>query len=259
MFIQQTIEEYIENPMGKGSTAIANKNLIKNDLNERYKKLLEKHSDFKHKRMKVGNDYYVHIKIPSESKRENTYDIVIRLSSMNDSAFDKDNTLKRYYMSVFSNCPSFVFTYAYVYNKYEMLIPELRYKFADIVFESNPSVKNPGEIINYEKSIYFACKYLKEHSMMLFKGSYSHISPEVLKNYFSKEIRNTTTIMREIDRENARLKEEKENEKKTKKEIIKKSPKVSGKQEKLTGTKQAKASKITPVAKIKPKSKIKPH
>ena len=258
MFLQQTIDEYIDNPMGKGSTAIANRNLIKTDLNQRYFKLIDKHKDFKTKRIKVGEDYYFHVMIPSESERENTYDVVIKFTSLDNNTFSKDLTLNRYYMSVFSNCPSFVYTYAYVYNKYQMLINDLKDKYDEIVLASNPVVKNPGEIINYDKSIYFACKYLQEHKSMMAKGTYSHSTPAVLKAYFKKEIRLSSIIMREINKENARLHEEKQKEKE---KLNKKysDPKVSKKLAKMTGTKVEKSEKRKPMAKIKPKPKIKPR
>ena len=61
MFLPQTIDEYLDNPMGKGSGAIANRNLIKSDLDTRYTKLLEKHKDFKHYHYHDATNFYFHI------------------------------------------------------------------------------------------------------------------------------------------------------------------------------------------------------
>lgn len=245
----------MDNPMGKGSTAIANRGLIRTNLDQRYEKLINKHHDFKCNRYFDGNKFYFHIIIPSESERNNNYDIVIELSDpLGD--FTKDITLNRYVMRVFSNCPSFVFTYAYVFNKYGMLIDDLKGKYTDIVFDKEPSIKNPGEIINFEKSIYFACKYLSSHKTLLNKLSLANVSSIGMKKTFDK-IRNTDTILKEIKKENNRISEEKNAKKKSKVHKVPKTDDVNRVKavNKTTGSRRvtphAKISKIKPIKKIK--------
>ena len=256
MFLQQTIQEYVDNPMGKGSTAITNRTVIRWALDGRYDELIKKSKDFSHFEYKVDDDYYFHIIIPSEDKqRKNTYDVIIKFSSP-DENFSRDTTLKRYFMQVFSNCPSFVFTFAFVYNKYQLLIDELKNKFDDIVFENNPSVRNPGEIINYEKSIYYACRYILDHKKLLNKASYLPIDKDVLMKQFQKSIRSTAVIMREIDREKARIQEEKRD---AQKKLVDKLEKKANPNKKMSMDKKPDRKKITGKSKIKPKPKIKPR
>lgn len=258
MFMPQTIEEYLENPMGKGSTAISNRTLIKNDLDSRYQKLLDRYKDFYCKCYYEFSDIYIHVKIPSESERENTYDVVIQFIASEKEVLN-DINLNRYTFKVFSNCPSFTYTYAYVYNDYDMIIDFLKNKYSNVVLRDNPIVKNPGEIINFEKSIYFACKYIYTNkSKFLNKAALSLISTRINKQQFSKTIRNTDAIELEIKKENAKLKEaKKKNEQKladASKTGIKKLV------NKLTGTKKSKQRddhRITPHAKIKGKPKVK--
>lgn len=254
MFYHQTIFEYMDNPMGKGSTAIANRGLIRTNLDNRYEKLITKHHDFKCNRYFDGSRFYFHIFIPSETERENDYDVVIELSDpLGD--FTKDITLNRYVMRVFSNCPSFVFTYAYVFNKYGMLIDDLRDKYTDIVFDNEPDIKNPGQIINFEKSIYFACKYLSTHKTLLNKITLANTSSIGMKKNFEK-IRTTDTILKEIKKENNRISEEKRNKNKPNTRKAKKEDK-----NRMTPVNKTTGShRVAPhakVSKVKPKKKIK--
>lgn len=256
MFLHQTINEYVDNPMGKGSTAITNRTALRWFLDERYGNLIKKNKDFQHSEFVVDDEYYCHIKVPTESKeRQNDYDVIIKFSSA-DENFSKDTTLKRYYMQVFSNCPSFVFTFAFVYNKYELLIDELKNKYDDIVFENHPSVRNPGEIINYDKSIYFACKYILEHKILLNKATYIPSDRDSLMKRLQKTIRPTSVIMREIERENARIKDEKRT---TKEKLLSEIKGKDNSTKKVSMNKKTSSTKNTGKPKIKPRAKIKPR
>jgi hypothetical protein len=152
MFILQSIKDFVDNPMGKGSFAIPNRQLIKDDLNRRYDKL-NQNKKIKVTVYKDGEDYYFHFLIPSETERLNTYDVVLQFT-MGEDDFKFDNFLNRYYVKFFSNCPSFTFTYAYAFNLYGMLIEHLGNKYDEQVLTDDPIVRNPGEIISYENEIH---------------------------------------------------------------------------------------------------------
>ena len=251
MFIPQTLDEYLENPMGKGSTAIANRNLIKNDLNSRYDKLIAKHKDFKHYHYHDNTNFYIHIKVPSESERKNEYDVVIQFTPTEKEVIN-DVNLNRYTIKVFSNCPSFTYTYAYVYNDYGLMIDFLKDKYTDVVLDDNPIIKNPGEIINFEKSIYFACKYIKSNKSFLNKVSLVAISKRINIEQFKKTIKTSDSIETEIKKETNRLKDEKKHELDKSLGIKDKKP-----SNKISGSSKVKNNhKITPHAKIRGKAKI---
>lgn len=255
MFYHQSIFEYMDNPMGKGSTAIANRGLIRENLNQRYDKLMAKHKDFECRRYFDGTKFYFHILVPTESERNNTYDVVIELSDpLGD--FTKDITLNRYVMRVFSNCPSFVFTYAYAYNKYGMLIDTLMDKYTDITLENAPSIKNPGEIINYEKSVYFACKYLTSHKALMNKVSLMTTSSVGMQRNFEK-IRTTDRILLEIRKENRRIADEKKATKVATKQKITKREDPNRKTPTKKFSKNTGTRRVTPHAKVKARKKIK--
>lgn len=213
MFILQNIKEFVENPMGKGSNAILNRQLLRDDLNRRYQKLVkDKKIDLVIYRDK--DEYYFHFKIPSESQRNNTYDVVLHFTIDEDKDFKFDNYLNRYYLKFFSNCPSFVYTYAYAFNLYGLFIEGLSNRYEDIVLNQDPITRNPAEVISYEKSIYFACYHILQNQKYLNKMILNTISKSFDKNELSRNIRTTEQIQMEIKKEDNLLKAEKEKERK---------------------------------------------
>lgn len=253
MFMPQTLQEYLDNPMGKGSTAIMNRQLIKSDLDTRFEKLLKENKKFEYKVYQDKFDYYFHFMIPSESERNNTYDVVLQFTK-GEHGLIEDPSLKNYTLKFFSNCPSFVYTYAYVYNDYELMIDFLKGKYDDITLTDSPITRNPGEIINFEKSIYFACKYLDSNKTLMNKIVIAATVKKLNKNELFKKIRATSTIMLEIKKENNRLKDDK----KKKTEPIKKSRDLPL-SNKVRGSKSSgvtKINKIKPLKKIQGKKKI---
>lgn len=257
---QQTLKEYLDNPMGKGSTAISNRNLIRENLDVRYKKLLKDNKDFKHTVYVEGHDYYFHFLIPSESERENTYDVIIHLTEGDDD-LKYDNFLYRYKVKFFSNCPSFTYTYAHVAFKYDRLINFLSKKYDKEVIKSAPVVRNPGEILNYEKSVYFACKYLIDNPSLLNKMNLKPIAIKLKREELKAKVRSDAKIEYEIKKENARLsKLKQEQNKSNKSEATNKSNKINGSTK--IGDKKPignTAKKITPKAKIKPTKSTRKH
>lgn len=210
------LQEYLENPVGKGSSIIPNKNLIIEDLYRRYEKLLNTEGSLKPTVYKIKDTFYFLFAIPSESERENTYDVVIEFSDP-DKKYTSDNVIKRYKIRFFSNCPSFTFTYAYVYNDNDSLVQFLRNKYDGIVLTDAPSMRNPQEVISFEKSTHFAALYLREHSHFLNKIFLNQIALKTNPTSLASKVRKTNQIMKEIQSEKNRLREEKESRREGKK------------------------------------------
>jgi len=257
MFVLQNLKDFIDNPMGKGSNAIPNRQLIKNDLNRRYEELIKK-KKIELKIYKNHDDYYFHFLIPSESERNNTYDVVLQFT-MDKDDFKNDSYLDRYYIKFFSNCPSFVYTYAFVFNLYDMLIDDLKQKYDDRVLNEDPSTRNPGEIISYEKSIYFACYHLLRNRNYLSKSVLQSIAKPYSKKQILSEIRTDEMVQAEIKKENNILKEKKEKEKQKKTNPAPNKPELK-KQSTRSTTPEPNIRVITArkssIKKIKPKKKI---
>lgn len=167
MYAMPTIIEFLENPMGKGSNAIPARAVVKSVLRNRYEILYKSKTKlFTEKVYKAPNgEYYIHVKIPSESKeRDNCYDVVIRYTLPDDESglYKNTKTMNDFPLQFFSNSPSFTYTYAYAFNQYGFLIKELIDKYEDTVIETAPSTRNPSEIISYEKSITFALFHIMD-------------------------------------------------------------------------------------------------
>ena len=209
MFTPQNITEYLDNPMGKGSSALSERKLVRANLDQRYEALIKKHKDFKYTIYKTSSAYFFHFVIPSESERENDYDVVIYFIP-SSKELKYDNFLFRYNLKFFSNSPSFVYTYGYVYNENGMFMNSLKSKYHREVLKNKPVQRNPSRIINYEKSLFFALTYLNKHRSLLNKSQINHRARKYIPEEFAKNIRDLDTIMDEIKKEDLKISREKE-------------------------------------------------
>jgi hypothetical protein len=113
-------------------------------------------------RMANNTSVYIHLKIPSETVPGVVYDVCIEFL---DAKRDLHSSLIR----VFSNSLSFGFSYAYVFNKNELIIPLLINHYSKEMINNEPHIKNPKHIINYEKLLVFAMFYILNNNLMNFE------------------------------------------------------------------------------------------
>jgi len=291
MFILQTLQDFINNPMGRGSNAIPSRQLIKDDLDRRYDLMfpseigkesgLRRNSIYKPPNVKSKvhdkkitlniykdkHEYYFHFTVPSEGKeRRNTYDVVLHFTVADEPEIANDSNLNRYYVKFFSNSPSFTYTFAYAFNLYGLFVEELKDKFRKETFSHPPVTRNPGEIISYEKTIYFACHYLLLDRKYLNKIVIDSMAKPFNKAEFVKNIRNTDKISVEIKQDKVRA--EREEQSKLKAAVLTKKEEPSSRKGTIASKDklgaQLKSSRhITPKGKITPKkssiNKIKPR
>ena len=113
--------------------------------------------------------YLYHMRIVSDNKSDVYYDILIEIST-SDKSKEAEPTILHYEdLKFFSNTPRFTFTFAYVYNKYKILIPELKDKFDEITFQEAPKKTNSRMAIGYDSAIFMAIYFLKANSFYLRK------------------------------------------------------------------------------------------
>lgn len=149
------ITDYLINPMGRGS-AVLSLPARRKELDEQYKIL---YSRIKLTWYLLGDKFYIaHLKIPSRRHEQLYYDVLIQFDI--ESIPQNTNTINNCNLQVFSNCPSFTYTYAYVFNKNKDLIEWSRRKYPTEVILQKPSQRNPYQILSYERSLYFAFRYL---------------------------------------------------------------------------------------------------
>ena len=180
-----TIEEYVNNPMGKNNSVVpaSARELMRKDYGYRYNNLLLRENgkiDYKLYRIRKDNVYIIHIKIPSEVVNKFYYDVILRFSA-NSDVKELGTNLEKYNVQFFSNDPAFVYTYAHVFMREGLFVKDLLPKMSKLAIKEKPKVKNPNELKGYVKSIYFAYLYMKE------RGLFKTISYGSAKEY-NKEI-----------------------------------------------------------------------
>ncbi len=201
------LEDFLKHPAGKGAI-IPGKDDLLTRLNIRFDFMLDKKgvnvNIYTHK-----DDVYYHFLIPTETlERNNVYDVVIKFTP-GDKSNLLDKTYKQYNIEFFSNCPSFVYTYAYVANLNGYFIKELADKYEQETLKYPPTSRNPGNIFGYEKSIYFACRYLSNKNTQLLYKSYVEKVGKPLTNDIFNDIKTANKVLEEIEREKKVQKEEK--------------------------------------------------
>lgn len=200
------LEQYLSNPVGKGS-AIIPANSIKEDLNNQFQLLQSKMSMEMYKNDKV---LIFKIKLPSRNYDKVSYDIIIEYN-LKDIA--NNETINSVPFRCFSNCPSFIYTYAYIFDKKDLLCPWLKNKYSREVMEKRPETRNEYEIVSFERSLYLSLKYIS----LLGRNKMSRI--DLLSNSFrdypeiSRHIKTDREIMYKIntpkEKEKVKKKEEK--------------------------------------------------
>lgn len=152
------IQDYLNNPMGKGSSVLM-LSASRESLDSQYEKLSLRMSV---KWFMLNKKYYIaHVKIPSRKHDKLYYDVLLQFDT---SSFGDSIVINHADMKIFSNCPSFTYTYAYVCNEKDQLINWTRSKYNRNILRKNPESRNPNEILNYERSIYLACKFITSNS-----------------------------------------------------------------------------------------------
>lgn len=203
-----TLLEWMKNPMGKGESSLPNRELMIKGLDDKYNSLVQKKGDYIIRTTYYDprtKDYYTHLVIPTDSERDNTYDVVFRF--IYDPKDKSGSTsLKSYEVQFFTNSPGFAFTFAYVYNSYGLLVPVLAKKFSRQMLVKPTAVRNRFEIVGYDKLLYYGAKYLLSHDQ-------SAMNTQVLSVYskrynqavLQRNVRSVTQILDEIDGAKGRL------------------------------------------------------
>lgn len=213
-----SINQYINNPLGKGSAA-GSLRIVKNEYDARYEALLDIHEKFQTHIYNNRNAYYFHLLIPSETTPDLYYDIVIKI----DRSFQsKDANFLNWPMKAISNSPSFVFTFANTFKRNKMLIDELRGMLPSQAVKELAEVRNPHRLLGLEKSIYYACRYIKDNFVSI--DDVDRFSSKLNLRELLKELKEFSEIMKdkEIDqkKKSAEKKKQREQQKKEQREKI---------------------------------------
>ena len=153
----QTIHEYIRAPFGALDTET--KQRLEPKYQENKKKIVCKSV------CEYEETYLIHLLIPSESSEGKTYDVVIQFFTP-DKVIRKESTLDNYLIQFFSNSPSFIYKYAVLYKNKGFMIDSLQDKLNQDYKDALPTKSNSSMKMSYDKSLYFACRFLIDNSLV---------------------------------------------------------------------------------------------
>lgn len=208
------LQQFIEAPAGKGDSS-TNRTVLRSQLDEKYYKLMKapnKNIRAFFYKTKQKDVYYIHLIIPTETERTNSYDVVFCFTDT-DGSHKLAPSILNYDIKVFCNAPSFAYTFAKVYADNDMLIRDLASKYDRDILRKAPDTRNRYGIINYDKYTYFAAKYLQE-SRMLNKTTLALRCITYSKTMLTSRVRDLETIMAEYKKAERKLKDKKNDRKK---------------------------------------------
>ena len=200
LHLAPTLRQFYANPSGKGITA-NNISAVKKGFISRYNAVVSQPGRKMKADVYIESDQsiYYHILVPSDTNANN-YDVVIHAF---DQTGDSGN-VKDWSINIFSNCPSFIFTYATAYNENGMLIPFLTKKYDNKVLHNLPQEKNPDLTLGWDKSIFYAIHYLMTTMSLTQRFTCKMSAKPFIPDELFAKIRYEKTIMDEC--ENSKMK-----------------------------------------------------
>lgn len=200
-----TIEQYLTNPTGKGA-AISLKP-VRDQLDTEYQQLREK---IQYRIYSKGNLLWFYVLIPSHSADGVNYEVLIEvdIKTMNPDPNSREK-IDLLPFKCYSNTPSFVYTYAYVFHRQKLLIPFTEKYYAPQVLTQKPVVKNPYLMIGYERSIYMALKKITEQgNSAMFRIKPNQIPIDQAPSFFSRILSTPEDKQAEIKKRRKTIQEE---------------------------------------------------
>ena len=130
----------------------------------------------------VKDKYYIHVKVPS-SVDSIFYDMVLetKIPTNGKTILHTDG------FKLFSNSPSFAFSYANMYAEKRIFITDLRHKLTRAMVKKAATSRNPNNVLSYDYTIYCGLKYIIDNNLVS-NESLSSVAKKVSKYEFTKEV-----------------------------------------------------------------------
>jgi len=154
-------------PFGQGFSALSTRLLIE-DLTKRFIAGVE--NTIKIKAFKDKDVYFIWATIESKTndKYNGTdnihYDIVFQMIPPNSKS-KQDLSIRDYDVKVYSNCPSFIYTFNFAYYKKNALINLPNGYYSKLALTMKPKVRNPLLLLGIDENIWFVVMYLDKHKL----------------------------------------------------------------------------------------------
>lgn len=239
-----TLRNYYQNPLGKGASVISVSTQKK--IYEKEFPIIE--SRIRIKWFKTKKSLIAHIFFPSRSV-ELEYDVIMEFDIRDITP--ASHSIDILPVRVFSNCPSFSYTYANVFNHKDILCPWLRSKYNKTIFKKLPKIRNPYQIISFERSLYLSAMYLLSHGRHRLQGIMAIAQPIKNTSPIISEIRTQEEIEASYNRLH-RLKTEQEEKMLRRKQAFPPREQIPPKKKSFMGIKKVqRSSKVTKIKKTK--------
>lgn len=219
--MNMTFLDYISNPMGIKNAVYSNREMYKKLYQEKLDKILVREvGRIKYYLYKNSSqdEYYIHMKIPSEVVPNFYYDTIIKFFTT-DQTISLSNSLKKYFVKFYSNDPSFVYTFAYAIFKNDLFIKELLPRMSKEAVKKIAKEKNPKADVGYVKSIYFAYLLIDQYNLFS-KDIFNNTCIEYSQKKLLSSITHSDTMIRDRQEKGEKLRKSKSRAKKVEKKEI---------------------------------------
>lgn len=195
-----TLKQFLANPSGKNTAYLANRQRTIMDLKERFSAMMALQRVFPTTVYynEALDSYTFHIKVPSEQKdlsKKIYYDTIIEFLPPSDG-ISNTTSLLSYNIRIWSNSPAFTFTYLYTAHRYNLVPDWIKPKSSSVATSTPSKIKNPVEVMGFEKSLNFAGNYI------IYKEYYRTGNIKLITRKFK-----LTTILKEISSSDLKIKE----------------------------------------------------
>ena len=157
--VAMSISQMVSNPTGKYSAFVASRARIKAQLDTIFIQNLRKYRKQFYAVPyvdEITKNIIFYVAVPSEEFAINR----IRWDCVVEIEYDASKSLDNRNAKFFSNSPSFIFTYAYVFNQENLLPNFIKVKMPTECLTQPPVIRNPIESRGFDKILYQALKYL---------------------------------------------------------------------------------------------------
>ena len=184
-----TLAQYLSNPMGKGSSVLGNQETIKAQYAKEIEDLTS-HGQTWVAIYRVGNKSIVfHYRLPSKSGSKYDpklhYDVLFQIDQK--ELKEKNSPMECEFL-VFSNCPSFVYTYANALYRKKQLIPYLTSLYDPATRRNAATVKNPYDILGYERSLYIGASMVRSTVAGMTASDLSNIEKRYSESFIKTQV-----------------------------------------------------------------------
>lgn len=234
------IKDFLNNPGGKGNAALNIKS-VKEGFTARYEKIVK---NIDYQIFLVKKDVYILVNIPS-SVQGIKYDILVKFTETSKSA---GTSIADYDMKLFSNSPSFLYTYAYAYDKQGLFLTDCKRKLSAQMLKDIAKSKNPYGILSYDFSIFAALHFIVSNDYLSL-DTINQYGKKVNKTDVLKLVKNADALQKDRKFQKTAIKEAEKAEREKIKKSIKDSDKDDEAVKEIKTVKNVKKVKTTKTTK----------